>query len=124
MAPAPMASWISAAAGNFLFRLLLGGDVELPGHRGRQPAATSALPILYVGLSLRIFRLVSSRSLSLGEGGRPALGDGTRADGVLDQRRRRQFSFSLIAWGRRRATGSSRQAAGRDERAAYSMSDS
>jgi hypothetical protein len=40
MAPALTACWIGAAAGNFLFRLLPWGDVELQGHRGRRPAST------------------------------------------------------------------------------------
>jgi hypothetical protein len=50
----------------------------------------------------------SGWSLSLGEGLTDSTGaqDGTHADGVLDRGRRRLFLFSVIAWRRRRATGS------------------
>jgi hypothetical protein len=58
--------------------------------------------------SLSRFSGWRSRSLSLGEGLPDSTGarDGTRADGVLDRGRRRQFSFCRFAWRRRRATGS------------------
>ena len=53
---------------------------------------------LNVELSLPIFRLPRSRSLSLGEGLTDSTGapDGTRADGVLDRGRRRLFSFLVF----------------------------
>ena len=63
--------------------------------RGRHLALSSFAGVLNVELSLPIFRLPRSRSLSLGEGLPDSTGapDGTRAAGVLDRGRRRLFSF-------------------------------
>ena len=63
--------------------------------RGRHLALSTFAGVLNVELSLPIFRLPRSRSLSLGEGLTDSTGarDGTRADGVLDRGRRRLFSF-------------------------------
>ena len=63
--------------------------------RGRHLALSTFAGVLNVELSLPIFRLPRSRSLSLGEGLPDSTGarDGTRAAGVLDRGRRRLFSF-------------------------------
>ena len=63
--------------------------------RGRHLASSTFAGGLNVELSLPIFRLPRSRSLSLGEGLTDLTGarDGTRADGVLDRGRRRLFHF-------------------------------
>ena len=66
--------------------------------RGRHLASSTFAGGLNVELSLPIFRLPRSRSLSLGEGLTDLTGarDGTRADGVLDRGRRRLFSFLVF----------------------------
>ena len=66
--------------------------------RGRHLASSTFAGGLNVELSLPIFRLPRSRSLSLGEGLTDSTGarDGTRADGVLDRGRRRLFSFLVF----------------------------
>ena len=66
--------------------------------RGRHLALSSFAGGLNVELSLPIFRLPRSRSLSLGEGLPDSTGarDGTRADAVLDRGRRRLFSFLVF----------------------------
>ena len=63
--------------------------------RGRHLALSTFAGGLNVELSLPIFRLPHSRSLSLGEGLTDSTGarDGTRADAVLDRGRRRLFHF-------------------------------
>ena len=90
-----MVCWIEGGAGFFLFSVLPGGAVELPGRSRPAPGVVDIRWGLNVELSLPIFRLPRSRSLSLGEGLTDSTGarDGTRADGVLDRGRRRLFSF-------------------------------
>ena len=84
-----------AAPAIFFLVLLPGGAVELPGRSRPAPGVSTFAGGLNVELSLPIFRLPRSRSLSLGEGLPDSTGapDGTRAAGVLDRGRRRQFSF-------------------------------
>ena len=90
-----MVCWIEGGAGFFIFSVLPGGAVELPGRSRPAPGVVTFAGGLNVELSLPIFRLPRSRSLSLGEGLTDLTGarDGTRADGVLDRGRRRLFHF-------------------------------
>ena len=66
MAPALMVGWIEGGAGFFLFSVLPGGAVELPGRSRPAPG------------------VVDLRGVAR---------DGARADGGLDRGRRRLFSF-------------------------------
>ena len=89
-----MVCWIAGGAGFFLFSVV-GGPSSYRVDRGRHLASSTFAGVLNVELSLPIFRLPRSRSLSLGEGLPDLTGapDGTRAAGVLDRGRRRLFSF-------------------------------
>ena len=93
MAPALLVCWIAGGAGFFLFSVV--GPSSYRVDRGRHLASSTFAGVLNVELSLPIFRLPRSRSLSLGEGLPDSTGapDGTRAAGVLDRGRRRLFSF-------------------------------
>ena len=98
---------------------------RLKRHPYRPCGAEAGLvPCAEVGISaVQMFEVAFSRRMccSRGEGGRRMphrCRDGTRADGVWDRRRRREFS-SFIAWRCRRATGSSRPAAGIDSCVAF-----
>src|SRR5271156_2150876 len=97
MAPALMLCWIEGGAGFFLFSLLPGGAVELPGRSRPAPGGVDLRRVYSMSSSLSRFSGWRSRSLSLGEGLTDSTGawDGTRADGVLDRGRRRLFSFWL-----------------------------
>ena len=92
MAPALLVCWIAGGAGFFLFSVVASSHRV---DRGRHLASSTFAGVLNVELSLPIFRLPRSRSLSLGEGLPDSTGarDGTRAAGVLDRGRRRLFSF-------------------------------
>ena len=83
----------SRAAPAFFFLALWPSSYRV--DRGRHLASSTFAGVLNVELSLPIFRLPRSRSLSLGEGLPDSTGarDGTRAAGVLDRGRRRLFSF-------------------------------
>ena len=95
MAPALMVCWIEGGAGFFLFSVLPGGAVELPGRSRPAPGVVDLRRGGSMSSSLSRFSGWRSRSLSLGEGLPDSTGarDGTRADGVLDRGRRRLFSF-------------------------------
>ena len=95
MAPALMVCWIEGGAGFFLFSVLPGGVVELPGRSRPAPGGVDLRRGGSMSSSLSRFSGWRSRSLSLGEGLPDSTGarDGTRADGVLDRGRRWLFSF-------------------------------
>ena len=95
MAPALMLCWIEGGAGFFLFSVLPGGAVELPGRSRPAPGVVDHSPGGSMSSSLSRFSGWRSRSLSLGEGLTDSTGarDGTRADAVLDRGRRRLFHF-------------------------------
>ena len=82
-------------AGFFLFGVLPGGAVELPGRSRPAPGVADRRWGGSMSSSLSRFSGWRSRSLSLGEGLTDSTGarDGTRADAVLDRGRRRLFSF-------------------------------
>src|SRR5271169_6298600 len=95
MAPALMVCWIAGGAGFFLFSVLPGAAVELPGRSRPAPGGVDLRWGGSMSSSLSRFSGWRSRSLSLGEGLTDSTGaqDGTRADGVLDRGRRRLFSI-------------------------------
>ncbi len=90
-----MVCWIEGGAGFFLFSVLPGGAVELPGRSRPAPGVVDLRWGGSMSSSLSRFSGWRSRSLSLGEGLTDSTGarDGTRADGGLDRGRRRLFSF-------------------------------
>jgi hypothetical protein len=110
-------------AGKFLFsfiawrrRRAMGSLQQAGGVDERRGWVTS-------GLSLPHLRLVSSRSLSLGEGADEILGWHPRCWRGGSGGGAGKFLFSFIAWRRRRAMGSLRQAGGVDERRGWSTSN-
>ena len=109
-----MLCWIEGGAGFFIFSVLLGGAVELPGRSRPAPGVVTfaggqcrALSPDFPAAALAVF--IPWR----GAGRFDRARDGTRADGVWDRGRRRLFLFRDIPW---RATGSSRSARGRRRR--------
>ena len=111
-----MGCWIAGGAGFFLFSVLPGGAVELPGSIAagtwrRRPS----LGWGSMSSSLSRFSGWRSRSLSLGEGLTDLTGprDGTRADGVLDRGAAPAFFFfSVLPGGAVELPGRSRPAPG------------
>ena len=67
-APALMVCWIAGGAGFFLFNVLLGGAVELPGRSRPAPGVVDLRRGGSMSSSLSRFSGWRSRSLSLGEG--------------------------------------------------------
>ena len=96
----------------FLFSVLPGGAVELPGRSRPAPGGVDLRWGGSMSSSLSRFSGWRSRSLSLGEGLTDLTGarDGTRADGVLDRGRRRLFLFSVLPGGAVELPGRSRPA--------------
>ena len=103
-----------AAPAFFVLVFCLAAPSSYRVDRGRHLASSTFAGVLNVELSLPIFRLPRSRSLSLGEGLTDSTGarDGTRADGVLDRGRRRLFRFSVLPGGAVELPGRSRPAPG------------
>ena len=97
--PRCMVCWIAGGAGFFLFSVLLAAPSSYRVDRGRHLASSTFAGVLNVELSLPIFRLPRSRSLSLGEGLTDSTGarDGTRAAWCVGSRAAPAFFF-LAFW--------------------------